>query len=87
MFRAELNRAGPRSDGTKGGRPRPAFDDVLTFKILLLQAMHGLSPARRPCAAPQSDQPNGEVSGDVQACRRLIGLRHAARSRFCCAAW
>jgi transposase len=44
MFRAELERALPRSDGAKGGRP--AFDHVLMFKILLLQAMHGLSDGR-----------------------------------------
>jgi IS5 family transposase len=34
----------PRADGAKGGRP--AFDCVLMFKILLLQAMHGLSDER-----------------------------------------
>lgn len=44
MFRAELERAVPRSDGTKGGRP--AFDHVLMFKVLLLQALHGLSDER-----------------------------------------
>jgi len=44
LFRAELERAVPRADGTKGGRP--AFDHVLMFKILLLQAMHGLSDER-----------------------------------------
>ena len=44
MFGAELERAVPRADGTKGGRP--AFDHVLMFKILLLQAMHGLSDER-----------------------------------------
>ncbi|WP_424139944.1 IS5 family transposase [Roseomonas chloroacetimidivorans] len=44
MFRAELERAVPRADGTKGGRL--AFDHVLMFKILLLQAMHGLSDER-----------------------------------------
>jgi hypothetical protein len=44
MFRAELEQAVPRADGTKGGRP--AFDHVLMFKILLLQAMHGLSDER-----------------------------------------
>lgn len=44
MFRAELGRAVPRSDGSKGGRP--AFDHVLMFKVLLLQAMHGLSDER-----------------------------------------
>ncbi|MDJ0390281.1 IS5 family transposase [Roseomonas sp. E05] len=44
MFRAELEQAVPRADGTKGGRP--AFDHVLMFKVLLLQAMHGLSDER-----------------------------------------
>ena len=44
MFRAELEQAVPRADGTKGGRP--AFDHVLMFKTLLLQAMHGLSDER-----------------------------------------
>jgi len=44
MFRAELDQAVPRSDGSKGGRP--AFDRVLMFKALLLQAMHSLSDER-----------------------------------------
>jgi IS5 family transposase len=44
QFRPELERAVPRSDGGKGGRP--AFDRVLMFKVLLLQAMHGLSDER-----------------------------------------
>jgi transposase, IS5 family len=44
MFRPELERAVPRSDSTKGGRP--AFDHVLMFKVLLLQAMHTLSDVR-----------------------------------------
>ena len=43
-FRPELERAVPRSDGAKGGRP--AFDHVLMFKVLLLQAMHALSDER-----------------------------------------
>ncbi len=37
MFRADLERAVPRSDGSKGGRP--PFDHVLMFKILLLQGV------------------------------------------------
>ena len=44
MFLAELEQAVPRADGAKGGRP--AFGQVLMFKILLLQAMHGLSDER-----------------------------------------
>ena len=41
---AVLKQAVPRSDGAKGGRP--AFDHVLMFKVLLLQAMHALSDER-----------------------------------------
>jgi IS5 family transposase len=43
-FRPDLERAAPRSAGSKGGRP--AFDHVLMFKMLLLQAMHALSDER-----------------------------------------
>jgi transposase, IS5 family len=34
MFRPDLERAVPRSDGSRGGSP--AFDHVLMFKVLLL---------------------------------------------------
>lgn len=44
LFRADLARAVPRSDGSKGGRP--AFDHVLMFKVLILQAAHSLSDER-----------------------------------------
>jgi hypothetical protein len=44
QFPPELEQAVPWSDGSKGGRP--AFDYVLMFKVLLLQAMHGLSDER-----------------------------------------
>jgi IS5 family transposase len=43
-FRPELERAVPRSDGSKGGRA--AFGHVLMFKLLLLQAMHAPSDER-----------------------------------------
>jgi len=43
-FRPVLQQAVPRSDGAKGGRP--AFDHVVMFKVLLLQAMHALSDER-----------------------------------------
>ena len=44
IFRADLDAAlGPR-DRAKGGRP--AFDPVLKFRMLVLQAMHGLSLAQ-----------------------------------------
>jgi transposase, IS5 family len=43
-FRADLEAAGPRADGSKGGRP--AFDHVLMFKVLVLQANHNLSDER-----------------------------------------
>ena len=44
VFRPDLARAVPRSDGSKGGRP--AFDHVFMFKILILQAAHSLSDER-----------------------------------------
>ena len=44
MFRAELERAVPRSDRAKGGRP--PYDRVLMFRILILQASHSLSDER-----------------------------------------
>jgi len=40
LFRPDLERAVPRSNGAKGGRP--PFDHVLMFKVLILQAMNGL---------------------------------------------
>ena len=44
MFRPDLARAVPRSDGSKGGRP--PFDHVFMFKVLVLQASHSLSDER-----------------------------------------
>ncbi len=44
LFRLDLARAVPRSDGAKGGRP--AFDLVFMFKVLILQASHSLSDER-----------------------------------------
>ena len=44
LFRADLKRAVPRSDRSKGGRP--AFDHILMFKTLVLQASHNLSDER-----------------------------------------
>ncbi len=44
QFRGDLERAVPRSDRSKGGRP--PFDHVLMFKTLVLQARHNLSDER-----------------------------------------
>jgi IS5 family transposase len=44
IFRGDLERAVPRSDRAKGGRP--AYDHVLMFKILVLQSAHTLSDKR-----------------------------------------
>ncbi len=41
LFRPDLARAVPRSDGSKGGRP--PFDHVFMWKVLILQASHSLS--------------------------------------------
>jgi len=43
-FRAELERAVPRADRSKGGRP--PFDHVLMFKVLILQTQNSLSDER-----------------------------------------
>ena len=44
LFRADLERAVPRADRAKGGRP--SFDHVLMFKTLVLQTSHNLSDER-----------------------------------------
>lgn len=44
MFRPDLVKALGQPDRSKGGRP--PFDPVLKFRILVLQAMHGLSLAQ-----------------------------------------
>jgi IS5 family transposase len=44
LFRPELERAVPRADRAKGGRP--PFDHVLMFKILILQTHNNLSDER-----------------------------------------
>lgn len=44
IFREELDAALQRSDGAKGGRP--PMDAVLMFKVLVLQALYGLSDAQ-----------------------------------------
>jgi IS5 family transposase len=44
IFRPVLGKALRRGDASKGGRP--GFDPVLKFKMLVLQAMHGLSLAQ-----------------------------------------
>jgi transposase, IS5 family len=44
IFRPGLERAVPRADGVKGGRP--PYDHVLMFKVLILQSSHSLSDER-----------------------------------------
>ena len=44
QFRKDVERAVPRLDRSKGGRP--PFDHVLMFKALVLQACHNLSDER-----------------------------------------
>ena len=44
IFRADLERAVPRADRAKGGRP--PYDHVLMFKVLILQSSHSLSDER-----------------------------------------
>jgi len=44
IFRPDLERAVPRADRSKGGRP--PYDHVLMFKVLILQSSHSLSDER-----------------------------------------
>lgn len=44
IFRGDLERAAPRADRAKGGRP--PYDHVLMFKVLILQSSHSLSDER-----------------------------------------
>jgi transposase, IS5 family len=44
LFRPNLERAVPRADRSRGGRP--PFDHVFMFKVLILQASHSLSDER-----------------------------------------
>src|SRR5688500_16597940 len=44
LFRPDLERAVPRADRSRGGRP--PFEHVLMFKVLILQASHGRSDER-----------------------------------------
>lgn len=44
IFRPELDAVLNRSDGSKGGRP--PMDPVLMFKVLVIQALYGLSDAQ-----------------------------------------
>ena len=44
LFRPDLERAVPRADRCRGGRP--PFDHVLMLKVLILQASHSLSDER-----------------------------------------
>ena len=53
LFRLVLTRALGGSDPAKGGRP--GFDPVLKFKMLVLQALHGLSLHMRFCGLDPGD--------------------------------
>ena len=44
LFRSDLQRAVPRADRAKGGRP--PFEHVFMFKVLILQSRHSLSDER-----------------------------------------
>ena len=44
LFRQELERAVPRSDRAKGGRP--PFDHIVMFKVLVIQTLYTLSNPR-----------------------------------------
>jgi hypothetical protein len=64
LFRGDLERAVPRSDRSRGGRP--AFDHVLMFKAPILQASHSLS-----------DERTEYLTKDRLSFMRFLGLGHA----------
>ena len=66
-FRYRLEKALKRSDGSKGGRP--PYDPVLMFKILILQALYGLS----------DDQAEFQVR-DRWSFQRFLGVTLADRT-------
>ncbi len=70
LFRADLERAVPRSDRSKGGRP--PFALVLMFKTLVLQTSHNLSDER-------TDDPGPAV---VHALPRPRVRRHGAGREY-----
>jgi transposase, IS5 family len=68
MFRPVLRRALGRSPGGKGGRP--GFDPVLKFKMLVLQALHGLSLAQTEL--------HGAGPAELDAVLRAWARRHGS---------
>src|SRR6478735_8119888 len=75
LFRRELERAVPRSDRAKGGRP--PFDHVLMFKVLVLQTRNNLSDERTEFYL--RDRLTPPLSADSGPCRD--------GSLRCCARW
>lgn len=66
VFRKPLGKALKRSDGAKGGRP--PYDPVMMFKIMVLQALYGLS----------DDQAEFQIQ-DRLSFMRFLGLGFADR--------
>ena len=79
LFRPELERAVPRADRSKGGRP--PFDHVLMFKVLVLQTQNNrkrpTNQAPADCewrdAGDGSDAAGGSRGGFSRARRRVRG--------------
>jgi len=72
IFRAEpVAGMGPR-DRSRGGRP--PVDPVLKLRMLVLQAMHGLSLAQTGC--PLCDRPSRMRLGGARPRRRRAGREH-----------
>ena len=72
LFRGDLARAVPRSDGSKGGRP--PFDLVFMFKVLILQASHSLSDERTEFLI--KDRLSGRAFPRARAVRSGAGRQH-----------
>ena len=78
LFRPELERAVPRADRSKGGRP--PFDHVLMFKVLILQTQNSLSESA-PSSTCATGCPGCAFSGSASAIRYRTPTRSGSSAR------
>jgi hypothetical protein len=81
MFRSALETAVARADRSKGGRP--AFDHVLMFKVLVLQAMHALSDERAEFSRTEKRLLEVSRSFSLSSGRRRTESRFLRPSSYC----
>ena len=77
VFRPDLERAVPRADGSKGGRP--AFDHVLMFKVLLLVKR----ASARPVCILQRAATWSSASTSWRISRMCVGCQSIVPDTFC----